>query len=82
MFGGGHAHYATGRTVRYARDQPLAARKRQAGFGIAEAHQGTRLITRHEAATMNGNFTAGNRRRRRDSFDAWIAVFFCRPAQA
>ena len=76
VIGAGHAHDTAGSAVGNARDQALAARERQAGFGFAKAHQRTRLRTRNETATMDGNFAAGNRRRGRDPFDAWITVFF------
>ena len=82
VIGGGHAHDPAGRSVRHARDQSASTRQRQAGFRVSKAHRRQRLGARHEAASVNHYFAAGNRRCGRDSLNARTAVFFYRSAQA
>ena len=76
--GSGHAHRASVRAFRDARDQPALAGQRQAGFCLAEAHHRACLRPRYEAAPVDGDLAAWNGRGRRNSLNVRNAVFFCR----
>src|ERR1700739_1050418 len=54
----------------YARDQAAIAGQSERGLRVAKAHQGAGTGARDKGIAINGNFTAGNRRRWRDSRNA------------
>src|SRR5205807_2701801 len=76
--GGGDAHHSAVRTFRNARHQTILTGESNAGFSFPEAHHRTRLRARDEITPMNGNLSARNGRRGRNSLNVWNAVFFCR----